>query len=70
MNGSPVKTTLEMIEAVEEFNKHSIIHFLTEKFVKWQIPKESDIHIVAAIPKTSVGKFDKKVLRAQLRGDL
>ncbi len=54
----------------EEFNKHSIIHFLTEKFVKWQIPKESDIHIVEAIPKTSVGKFDKKVLRAKLRGDL
>jgi acyl-CoA synthetase (AMP-forming)/AMP-acid ligase II len=43
------------------------LKFLSDKFEKWQIPKDSDIHIVNAIPKTSVGKFDKKVLRAQLR---
>jgi fatty-acyl-CoA synthase len=51
----------------DNFNKHSILKFLSNKFEKWQIPKDSDIHIVDAIPKTSVGKFDKKVLRAQLR---
>jgi fatty-acyl-CoA synthase len=51
----------------DNFNKHTILKFLIDKFEKWQIPKDSDIHIVNAIPKTSVGKFDKKVLRAQLR---
>lgn len=51
----------------EEFNKHKITHFLSEKFAKWQVPKDSDIHAVKSIPKTSVGKFDKKILRAKLK---
>jgi fatty-acyl-CoA synthase len=51
----------------DSFSKHNLVHFLSEKFAKWQIPKESDIHVVKAIPKTSVGKFDKKVLRAKLK---
>ncbi len=32
-------------------------------FAKWQIPYADDIHLIDAIPRTSVGKFDKKVLR-------
>lgn len=40
--------------------------FLGEKFAHWQVPKMSDIRVVEAIPKTSVGKFDKKVLRKQV----
>ena len=32
-------------------------------FAKWQIPYAEDIHLIDAIPRTSVGKFDKKVLR-------
>ncbi len=44
----------------------SIIDYLSDKFAKWQIPKTTDIHLVESIPKTSVGKFDKKVLRKQL----
>ncbi len=43
-----------------------IAQFLSAHFAKWQIPKHGDIHFVAAIPKTSVGKIDKKVLRKQL----
>ncbi|HSV40108.1 MAG TPA: long-chain fatty acid--CoA ligase [Nocardioidaceae bacterium] len=37
--------------------------FLGEKFAKWQLPERWTF--IAEVPKTSVGKFDKKVLRAQ-----
>ena len=42
--------------------------FLTQHFQRWQTPRVADIHFVDAIPKTGVGKFDKKVLRARLSG--
>ncbi|MEV7727211.1 long-chain fatty acid--CoA ligase [Streptomyces sp. NPDC087917] len=37
--------------------------FLAESVAKWQLPERWAI--VAAVPKTSVGKFDKKVVRKQ-----
>jgi fatty-acyl-CoA synthase len=37
---------------------------LRERVAKWWLPDE--FAFVAEIPKTSVGKFDKKVLRARL----
>jgi len=37
---------------------------LSGRVAKWWIPEE--FAFVAEVPKTSVGKFDKKVLRAQL----
>lgn len=43
--------------------------FLAEKVAKWQLPERWTI--IPAVPKTSVGKFDKKVLRKQYAdGDL
>nr|WP_202502318.1 long-chain fatty acid--CoA ligase [Streptomyces sp. SID5785] len=43
--------------------------FLAEKVAKWQLPERWSI--VPTVPKTSVGKFDKKVLRKQYAdGDL
>jgi fatty-acyl-CoA synthase len=43
--------------------------FLTERVAKWQVPE--NWAFVQAIPKTSVGKFDKKGLRTQYEsGDL
>jgi len=41
--------------------KENIIEFLRDKLAKWQLP--DDVVFIEAIPKTSVGKFDKKVLR-------
>ena len=38
-----------------------IIAYLSDKFMKWWLPDE--IRFVDEVPKTSVGKFDKKVLR-------
>ncbi|RVU27172.1 fatty acid--CoA ligase [Streptomyces antnestii] len=37
--------------------------FLGEKVAKWQLPERWTV--ISAVPKTSVGKFDKKVLRKQ-----
>ena len=43
--------------------------FLGEAFAKWQLPE--NWVFIEEVPKTSVGKFDKKVLRAQHeRGEL
>ncbi|PJZ50582.1 long-chain fatty acid--CoA ligase [Leptospira saintgironsiae] len=39
---------------------------LKDNFAHWQLPKLDDIRSVSAIPKTSVGKFDKKILRKEL----
>jgi fatty-acyl-CoA synthase len=43
--------------------------FLAERVAKWQLPERWSF--IKEVPKTSVGKFDKKVLRAQYaKGDL
>ena len=38
--------------------------FLSDRVAKWWLPER--IEFIAEVPKTSVGKFDKKVLRAQI----
>ncbi len=38
--------------------------FLTDRVAKWWLPDR--VEFIAEVPKTSVGKFDKKVLRVQL----
>ncbi|MCH9045681.1 MAG: long-chain fatty acid--CoA ligase [SAR324 cluster bacterium] len=43
-----------------------IIAHLRNHFAKWQLPAPADIRFIEHIPRTSVGKFDKKVLRSQL----
>jgi acyl-CoA synthetase (AMP-forming)/AMP-acid ligase II len=42
-------------------SKEKIYEHLTQHFPKWWLP--DDIVFIDAVPKTSVGKFDKKVLR-------
>jgi len=46
-------------------SKQEIYDLLAQRFAKWQLP--DDIVFVESIPKTSVGKFDKKVIRAQFK---
>jgi fatty-acyl-CoA synthase len=41
-----------------------LVEYLRDKVAKWWLPDE--FAFIAEIPKTSVGKFDKKVLRAHL----
>jgi fatty-acyl-CoA synthase len=42
-------------------------HLSASGFAKWQLPDR--IELIDAVPKTSVGKFDKKVLRVAYGGD-
>ncbi|MBI4081844.1 MAG: long-chain fatty acid--CoA ligase [Candidatus Lambdaproteobacteria bacterium] len=44
----------------------AILEAISAKFIAWQLPSLEDIQFVEQIPKTSVGKFDKKALRARL----
>ncbi|MDQ3013230.1 MAG: long-chain fatty acid--CoA ligase [Acidobacteriota bacterium] len=46
-----------------ELTKEQICEHLLKSFAKWWMP--DDILFIDAVPKTSVGKFDKKVLRQQ-----
>jgi fatty-acyl-CoA synthase len=46
----------------------TILQGIAAHFAKWQLPSPEDIHFIEQIPKTSVGKFDKKVLRTQVAG--
>ena len=47
----------------------ALLEFLGPRVAKWWLPDQWAF--LEAIPKTSVGKFDKKVIRAQYaKGDL
>ncbi len=46
-----------------DVTKESVLAFLSDKVAKWWLP--DDVVFVESIPKTSVGKFDKKVMRVQ-----
>jgi fatty-acyl-CoA synthase len=50
-------------EAEHPVDAQAIIDLLASKFAKWQLPLLQDIHFVESLPKTGVGKIDKKVLR-------
>jgi fatty-acyl-CoA synthase len=43
-----------------------VITLLATKFRKWQLPCPEDVHFVEALPKTTVGKLDKKAIRKLL----
>jgi fatty-acyl-CoA synthase len=48
--------------------KDELLRFLSTRVAKWWLP--DDVVFVKEIPKTSVGKFDKKVLRTQYQNHL
>jgi fatty-acyl-CoA synthase len=60
---------LACVVTAREIEAAELKHFLSQSLVKWQVPEHWAF--LDAIPKTSVGKFDKKALRAQYeKGDL
>ena len=48
-------------EGVEP-DAQALLDFLADRVAKWWLPERWAF--IASVPKTSVGKFDKKVLRA------
>lgn len=49
----------------EEISKDEILTFLSTRVAKWWLP--DDIVFIEAVPKTSVGKFNKLALREQFK---
>jgi fatty-acyl-CoA synthase len=47
-----------------ELDRERLRSFLLDKVAKWWVPEQ--VEFIAEVPKTSVGKFDKKVLRQQV----
>lgn len=52
---------LVLMDKKEEVSMEELMEFLSRDFVKYQIPK--DYIFINEVPKTSVGKFDKKEIR-------
>jgi fatty-acyl-CoA synthase len=61
----PLALVVSKPQFQDRVTKEEILAFLEPRFAKWWLP--DDVLFVDSIPKTSVGKFDKKVMRAQLK---
>jgi fatty-acyl-CoA synthase len=59
----PVGYVVPRPEYRDDLSAAEILAHLETRFEKWWLPDE--IRFIDEVPKTSVGKFDKKVLRAQ-----
>ncbi len=59
----PLAFVVAKPDFTERITKEEIIDYVRPHVAKWWLP--DDVVFVDAIPKTSVGKFDKKVLRSQ-----
>jgi fatty-acyl-CoA synthase len=58
----PVVYAVAKPEFKDQVTQDEIVEFLRDKVAKWWLPDE--VRFIDEVPKTSVGKFDKKVLRA------
>jgi fatty-acyl-CoA synthase len=57
----PIAFAVPKPEFKGQVTQDEVIEFLNDKVAKWWLPDE--IRFIDEVPKTSVGKFDKKVLR-------
>ena len=61
----PLACVVPNAEYRDTLEKAEVLDFLRDRFASWWIP--DDVVFLDEIPKTSVGKFDKKVLREQFQ---
>ncbi|MFQ5592753.1 MAG: long-chain fatty acid--CoA ligase [Anaerolineae bacterium] len=59
----PLACVVPTEDAKDDITKEEIIDALREQVASWWLP--DDVVFLDSLPKTSVGKFDKKVLREQ-----
>jgi fatty-acyl-CoA synthase len=59
----PVVLVVRRNDPKHPVEPQAIVDLLARKFAKWQLPMPEDIHFVESLPKTGVGKIDKKALR-------
>ena len=57
----PLACVVPREDARESLDKAQVMDFIRDRFARWWLP--DDVVFIDEIPKTSVGKFDKKVLR-------
>jgi fatty-acyl-CoA synthase len=58
----PIAYAVPKPEFKGQVTQEEVIDFLRDKVARWWLPDE--VRFIDEVPKTSVGKFDKKVLRA------
>jgi len=61
----PLACVVPRPEAQASLSPGEILSFLSDRVAKWQLPDE--VIFIESVPKTSVGKFDKKVLRERFK---
>jgi fatty-acyl-CoA synthase len=61
----PLACIVPKPEHAATLTKEEILEFLSARVVKWWLPDE--IEFIEAVPKTSVGKFNKRALREQFK---
>ena len=61
----PLACVVPKPEFKGQLAKQEILDYLTPRVAKWWLP--DDVQFIDAVPKTSVGKFDKKVLREKFK---
>jgi fatty-acyl-CoA synthase len=61
----PLACVVARPDAKERLTRESVLDHLRPKVAKWWLP--DDVVFIDQVPKTSVGKFDKKVLRDRFR---
>jgi fatty-acyl-CoA synthase len=61
----PLACVVPMIEHKDQITKQEILDFLAPRVAKWWLP--DDVVFIEAVPKTSVGKFNKRALRERFK---
>jgi fatty-acyl-CoA synthase len=61
----PLACVVPKPEFKDRLSAQEIMEYLTPRVAKWWLPDE--VVFIDAVPKTSVGKFDKKVLRERFK---
>jgi len=62
----PLACVAPLPEYKDNIGKTEILDYLADRVPKWWLP--DDIVFIDAVPKTSVGKFNKRALREQFQG--
>ena len=61
----PLACVVPNADAQGSLDKAQVLDFIRDKFASWWMP--DDVVFIDEIPKTSVGKMDKKILREQFK---
>ena len=61
----PLACVAALPEYRDQITKQEILDFLATRVAKWWLP--DDVVFIDAVPKTSVGKFNKRALREQFK---